>query len=36
MICQPKILFPVVGEKGDLCLNGLNTPKFKFFIIIVR
>ncbi|KAE9528712.1 hypothetical protein AGLY_012287 [Aphis glycines] len=25
----------VVGEKGGLCFNGLNTPKFKFFIIIV-
>ncbi|KAE9536793.1 hypothetical protein AGLY_006855 [Aphis glycines] len=25
------ISFPVVGEKGGLCFNGLNTPKFKFF-----
>jgi len=28
MIYQPRIYFPVGGEKGNLCFNDLNTPKF--------
>ncbi|KAE9525085.1 hypothetical protein AGLY_014499 [Aphis glycines] len=27
MICQPRIYFPLGGEKGCLCFNDLNTPK---------
>ncbi|KAE9536744.1 hypothetical protein AGLY_006977 [Aphis glycines] len=30
MICQPGKYFSVDGEKGGLCFNDLNTPKFKF------
>ncbi|KAE9536835.1 hypothetical protein AGLY_006897 [Aphis glycines] len=35
MIYQPRISFRMVGEKGGLCFNGLNTPEFKFFNKIV-
>jgi len=27
MICQPKIYFPVFGEKGGLSFNDRNTSK---------
>ncbi|KAE9536416.1 hypothetical protein AGLY_007205 [Aphis glycines] len=30
MICQPRIYFSLGGEKGDLCLNELNTLKLNY------
>jgi len=32
MISQPKIYFPVSGEKGGLCFNHMNTPKLNHIL----